>query len=235
MKHILYTIIVLSIFSCSSKHNIYINKDNSANINFEVENKKSLIENLKEWGAVQSSTDGSVIDVTEVKKGFTNDSNFSDVNITGDSNSNFKGSLFVKDINMLFSNSENKIPEELKIFSLKEADGIKTLSIMLSLENYKYLQQNLPVLQNESVDMLGPVANQELSKEEYLDMISFTLQEEGPKELLASNIELKITVDGSITNVNGGELIDSSSCLINIPLIDVILLKKKLLYSVTYK
>lgn len=234
MKNALIIFIGLMLFSCSSKHNIYINKDNSAKINFNVKNKKSLIDNLKEWGAVQNSETGSVIDENEVRSGFINDPNFSDVDISADEESNFEGSLSVKDINNLFANGEVKIPEDLKIFSLKEEDGVKILQIMLSMENYKYLQMNLPVLQIESVDLLGPLANVDLTKEEYLDMISFTLQDEGPTDLLSSNISLKITVDGSITGVEGGELINSNSCNITIPLIDIILLKEKLIYTVSY-
>lgn len=233
-KTILFLITIL-MFSCSSKHNIHINTDDSAEISFNVENKDSLIETLKDWGAVQEVDDDSIIDINLVKKELSNDPNIDDVKISSSTKNSYQGTLSVKNINNLFENSKNDIPEQLQIFSLSNDDGLKTLKIMLSLDNYIYLKKSLPILQDESIDMLGPDSNQDVTKEEYLDMMSFSLGDEGPKDILSSNIELKITVDGAITNVIGGELLNSNSCLFKVPLIDIILLKSKLTYSLTYR
>lgn len=235
MQKLILVITSLLMFSCSSRHYIHINNDDSANISFNVENKDSLIETLKDWGAVQEIENDSIIDIGLIQSELSNDPNISNVNIESNSKNNYEGTLFVSNINNLFENSKNEIPEELQIFSLSKENELKTLKIMLSLDNYIYLKKSLPILQDESIDMLGPDSNQDVTKEEYLDMMSFSLGDDGPKDILSSNIELKITVDGTITDITGGEIVNSKSCLFKVPLIDIILLKEKLTYSVTYK
>lgn len=232
---ILTVCLLLITLSCSSKHIIHINKDNSAKIEFTVNNKESLVETLKEWGVVQATDNNSIIDISLLKEEFAKNPYITDLNIKSINGSNYIGSFLVKDINKMFENEDNIIPEELRIFSSSDKNGNKTLKISLSMDNYKFLKKSLPILQQDSIDMLGPDANQDLSKEEYLDMISFSLGEEGPKDLEVSSLSLLISVDGNITNIVGGEIIDNSTAKFNIPLLDIILLKESIEYSISYK
>lgn len=233
MKNIVVILISIYLVSCSSSHVIHINDDDSATVNFSVSNKTSLIETLQEWGAVQKSDD--LIDTDLIKKDLENDTNISNVDISSPSSNNYTGSFLVNNIDNLFNSKTKDLPKELQIFSLTENGNGKTLKIQISIENYSYLKKALPILQEESIDMLGPEANKDVSKEEYLDMMSFSLGDYGPKDMLDSNIELEISVDGSIVNIEEGVLLSPNKALFNVPLIDVILLKKKLVYSITYK
>lgn len=224
---------LLMIFSCSSNHEININKDNSATINFTVTNKESLVETLKEWGAIENRD--SIISTDDLQKGLSSNRNIKEVVVLNPQPNRYSGSFKVTDILKLFNDSKNTIPEEEQIFSITEDNGSKTLGIKLSIDNYRYLKQTVPLLQEESIDMLGPDANQDVSKEDYLDMMSFSLGDKGPEDILSSSINLKINVEGSITAIDGGEIISDNSALFSIPLIDLILLQKTLTYSVTYK
>lgn len=234
MKYLAVCLLLITM-SCSSKHIIHINKDNSAKIEFTVNNKESLVETLKEWGVVQATDNNSIIDISLLKEELEKNPYITDLNIKSINGSNYIGNFFVKDINKMFENEENIIPDELKIFSSTNEDGNKTLRINLSMDNYRFLKKSLPILQQDSIDMLGPDANQDLSKEEYLDMISFSLGDQGPNDLEISFLSLLISVDGNITNLVGGELIDNSTAKFNIPLLDVILLKDSIEYSISYK
>ncbi len=233
MKKIILILLPILIYSCSSNHEININSDNSATVNFSVTNKESLVETLIEWGVVQDSD--SLIDIDEIKNGLEDDKNIKNVSLTAPAINRYNGSFFVTDIDQLFADSTKDIPADLQVFSLTEENGSKTLKIRLSLENYVLLKESLPILRQESIDMLGPVANQDVSKEEYLDMMSFSLGDDGPKDILNSFINLKINVDGSITDIEGGSINKVNSAIFNVPLIDIILLKKTLIYSLTYK
>ncbi|MBN2619202.1 MAG: hypothetical protein JXR64_12890 [Spirochaetales bacterium] len=232
MKKLIYIIIALFLFSCSSSHKIHINNDDSAMINFDVTNKKSLIDTLNEWGAIQNND--SIIDIDLLKNELEKNPNIKNVVISSPLNNVYKGNFFVKSINNLFMDGEKEIPKELQLFSLSKNDGNKTLTMRISLENYLYLKDTIPMLKEESIDMLGPDANQDITREEYLDMMSFSLGEEGPKDLISSNIKLEISVDGSILSTNGG-IIENNKAIFNIPLLDIILLQKEIIYSITYK
>lgn len=235
MKKIILILLPILIYSCSSNHEININSDNSATVNFTVTNKDSLVETLMEWGAIENSDASSIINIDEVKNSLKNDKNIKNVTLTSLSQNRYNGSFFVTDIDQLFADKTKNIPKNLQVFSLTEENGSKTLKIRLSLDNYVLLKESLPILQQESIDMLGPDANQDVSEEEYLDMMSFSLGDDGPKDILNSFINLKINVDGSITDIKGGKIDKFNSAIFNVPLIDIILLKKTLIYSLTYK
>lgn len=225
------TAVALFTFSCSSSHHIYINKDNSADIKFNIKNKPSLTETLTEWGVVQDSE--SPLNVKEIESEMNQNPEIVDIDIKSINNRDYIGSFRVKDLNMLFTQEE--IPNELKVFNLIENGEDKALKMNLSLENYIYLKSTLPILQEDSIDMVGPEASQDYTQEEYLDMLSFTLGDKGPEDLMESNISLIIEVDGNITEVTGGEILSNTTAEFKIPLIRVIMLKEPLEYSVTYR
>jgi hypothetical protein len=235
VKFILVLFFPLVLFSCSSSHEIHINSDDSAVVKFSVTNKPSLVETLIEWGAVQNGETSEIIDVEQVKSDLEGDVNLSEVKLISDKKNNYVGSFFVKNIDNLFNTATQDIPPNLQVFSLTNYDGTKTLTIKLTLENYIYLKEALPMLQDETIDMLGPDANQDVTEEEYLDMMSFSLGDDGPQDIITSFINLDLTVDGSIINVHGGKIEDSNKAAFKVPLIDLILLKKTLIYSITYK
>ena len=236
MKNLIICILIsIILLSCSSEQTIIINSDESANIQFNVTNKKSLIETFLNWNSLSNKVTDSIININEVKKGLEKNDSISKVEITEYESNKFSGSFFVSNIEDIFSDPTIIIPNNVKLFSLKTVNNVKTFKIELSLNNYKYLKNFLPILKEESIDMLGPDANLETSKSEYLDMISFSLGENGPNDLLNSYINLKINVEGNIINIINGKKLDNNTVLFKIPLLDVILLKEKLLFSFSYK
>ncbi|OQY40778.1 MAG: hypothetical protein B6229_00905 [Spirochaetaceae bacterium 4572_7] len=232
---VLTLIVTLSLLlSCSSKHYIHIHENNSSSINFTISNSDSLIRTLSEWGSIQELKNG-IIDLNEVKKELLLDENISNVEVISNNDTLYSGKFSTSDITTLFQGSTRNLPNDAKIFSIEKNEDLKTLTISLSIDNYKYLKKSLPILQEESLEMLGPDANRDISIVEYLDMMSFTLGDDGVKDIESSNVKLYITVDGSITNVEGGKKIGDNQALFSIPLLDIILLKKgiKLLISYT--
>lgn len=222
MKSVLIPTLLILIFSCSSTHKIVIESDNKATISFAVTNKPSLATTLNEWSAVQGEE--TLIDEGEIAKELQKDRNIFGVTVNNPSKDIFTGNFRVMDIDNLFSS----------IFNLSDIDGKKVLTISLSMDNYRDLKTSLKFLQEESIEMLGPEGNQGVSQEEYLEMMSFSLGDEGASDILSSEIELDITVNGDIIETSGARTVDSNRALINIPLLDIILLNRKLVYTITY-
>lgn len=223
MKKIIILLFFALVFSCSSSHKIVIDTENRASINFAITNKTSLTATLNEWSAVQGAE--TIIDAGEIKKELQKDENLFNITVNNPSQDIFTGNFKVNSIDNLF----------YSIFNIEEKNGMKTLNISLSIENYKDLKKSLQFLQEESIEMLGPEANQGVSQEEYIEMMSFSLGDGGVKDLLSSDVELDITVDGDIIQTDGATIISNNRALITIPLLDIILLNKQLTYSVTYR
>lgn len=225
MRYLLILLTSFLILSCSSTHEININKDKSATISFNVKNKESLINTVKEWGYIDSEQ-GEIINTLELKDELSSNDAIEDVIVTSDKDSTYNGTFTISNINEVFNNH---------IFTLTSDGNKNILKIFLTVDNYKHIKNAISTLRQESIDMLGPEANQDLTREEYLDMISFSLGDQGPQDLIKSLVNLRITVDGDITENSGGELISSNTIEIKIPLLDLILLKRNIEYIIVYK
>lgn len=225
MRYLLIILTTVLYFSCSSTHEININKDKSATISFNVKNKESLINTVKEWGYIDSEQ-GEIINTLELKDELSSNNAIKDVIVASDKDSVYNGTFTISNINEVFNNS---------IFTLTSDGNKNILKIFLTVDNYKHIKNAIPTLRQESIDMLGPEANQDLTEEEYLDMISFSLGDDGPEDLINSLVNLRITVDGDITENSGGKLITSNTIEIKIPLLDLILLKRNIEYIIVYK
>jgi len=142
-------------------------------------------------------------------------------------------------LELTFSSIEKLVRSEearsAEIIRLEEsANGQKTVHIHLDRYNYKHLNTLFSEEQSLVMDTFGPEENEGLTEEEYLDMMSFALGEEGPELILSSTIETRITVEGTIIEQKGGVRKDNT-VIFRIPLIRILLLDQPLDYSLTFR
>ena len=109
-----------------------------------------------------------------------------------------------------------------------------TLTFSLDLDNYPQLARMIPFLSDPNFETFGPLYNEGMSEEEYLDMISYILGEEGPQAIIDSVISLRITSPSIITHHVGGEKESPNSIRCDIPLIEFLLLAQPITFSATW-
>jgi hypothetical protein len=73
------------------------------------------------------------------------------------------------------------------------------MTFYLDLENYPQLTKVIPFLADKNFEPFGPTYNQGISAEDYLEMISFMLGDEGPDAITSSSIVLDLQTPGDIT------------------------------------
>lgn len=240
MQRILLILMTIFFVSCSSEQNIHIYKDNSADIEYKGTISEELIYTIEDWAALNDiDTEEGVLNEEQIETDLKKNPRLTDVSFNysqSETEGSYSGKFHVNHIEDIFY-SEEEIPEELKIFSLTEKEGVSTLTLSISMENYKYLKEILPMLQDEQLDMLGPEYNQEqdVSDEEYDEMLASVLGDTGPKAVRSSSITLNLTFEGDVIKISGGKKINEKKVQFVVPLIKVLLLKEKLEYSVTYK
>jgi hypothetical protein len=81
---------------------------------------------------------------------------------------------------------------------------------------------------------MGPQANDTITEAEYLEMIKFSLGDEGPALVKKSFIEMAIRPEGEIVSQTGGTQ-TNGTVVFRIPLLRLLVLDKPLDYSVTFK
>jgi hypothetical protein len=111
----------------------------------------------------------------------------------------------------------------------------KSMTFSLSMDNYHQLVPVIPFLADENFEAFGPVYNQGLSEDDYLEMISFMLGEEGPPAIESSVITLRVNTPTAITTFTNGKKVSEQVYEFSFPLIDFLLLAKPITFSVSWK
>ena len=110
-----------------------------------------------------------------------------------------------------------------------------TLQVHLDCHNYRELTNLFPILDHPLLVSLGPQQDLEVTDAEYLEMMGFVLGDDGPPAIEDSTVTVRVVVDGTIIEHDGGELQDDGSLLIAIPLIRVLVLDQPLDYTVVFE
>ncbi|NLZ76975.1 MAG: hypothetical protein GX911_03295 [Spirochaetales bacterium] len=135
----------------------------------------------------------------------------------------------------IFTDVENLVrdlgaPEGQQL--LKATDD--SLTFYLTLETYPQLVPIIPFLADENFEAFGPEYNQGLSEEDYLEMISFMLGEEGPPAIEKSTITLRVTTPKPIRSMVNGRKLDQTTYEFSFPLIDFLLLAEPITFTVRW-
>ncbi len=108
---------------------------------------------------------------------------------------------------------------------LKVTPSKKTTKIEFSInmDNYPTLAKIVPILSDPNFEVYGPLYNNYLQEEDYLDMIAFILGEDGPQSIKNSNITIRIQTPRPIQKTNAKK-VNSNTLEFTFPLIEFLLL-----------
>ncbi len=235
----IYTTLILSLLlifsSCSVQQEITLNSEGGGTYRGDVHVSEVFSDYLAQLSSLsmEASEDFVLFETEKIKADIENDG--SGVSVQ---------EIYPKDENTLhleltFNSIEKLVRSEealsAGIIRLEESsNGQKTVYIHLDRDNYKDLNTLFSEEQSLVMDTFGPEENEGLTEEEYLDMMSFALGEEGPELILSSTIETEITVEGTIIEQKGGVRKDNT-VIFRIPLIRILLLDQPLDYSLTFR
>lgn len=142
------------------------------------------------------------------------------------------------DISFAFANfNQSKVPENQDVFSWrKNANGSTTVSIRLSRSSYLLLEERLPSLQDNTIFQLyGPSSTEGMSRSDYLDMIEYSFGAQARRDLPKANLQLAVSVPGRVISQQGGRLQGRDKVNFTLPLLDLALLDKTKVFSITYQ
>ena len=212
---------VLLLASCTVTQQLSLsqNQDNHASFGFSAE--EFFIAVLEDKALMDTAVD-------DFKVSLTRSPATSDVTLVKEGDNTWAGSFAFKDLERLFRDLGAGGRQTL--LTLTDT----SMAFSLSMENYEQLVPIIPFLADPNFEAFGPLYNQGLSEEDYLEMISFMLGEEGVPAIENSVITLKVETPQPIKSFSGGRKSGERSYEFSFPLIDFLLLAEPITFSLTW-
>ena len=226
---ILLLSIALILTSCTVTEKITINGSQKGSSSSDIYVEDFFIEVLEDFGEFLPSSDKSIMD--EAMEGFAGQLQSS----SAASVVKFKN-LGDNHYTLDFSYSDmNKMMKDLGAANntlIKETAN--SFAFYVDINNFDELTKIVPFLADPNFEVYGPVYNQGMSEEEYLDMIYYLLGEDGPDAIKNGEVTLTITTPATIKSVSGAVKIGDKTAEFKFPIIDFLLLNNPITFEVTW-
>lgn len=221
------------------KQDIVLNTDGSGNVSFEIKLAPYFTEVISQLSELAPSenqnklTEGQFFDVDKIREDFSKRSGVILESVESPSPEVLKGSFLFSDINTAVTDGgKTRNPG---IFSFTNNGGTAFLSVKVNYETMEQLLNENLSLNNPLMENFGPLANRDLSKSDYLDMMEYMLGPESRQGIKDSYIDITVKVNGKIITQKGGSLKGNDAVEFRIPLIKILVLEEPLEYSVFFR
>jgi hypothetical protein len=228
-------IILIIIFpllaSCVVTEDLSINHNESGSSKISISVEDFFITVLNDFSEFSSDeTDKPIMDlaIDDTSKKLTDNKSTTNVIFTKVGKNSYKGSFDFDSLSTLISDLSQTTNQS--VLTLKN----NKLNFYLDLSNYYQLKKVVPFLADPNFEPFGPEYNEGLSADDYLEMISFMLGEEGPGAIKNSLITLNFETPKPIKSYKGGKKVSSTYFSYSFPLIDFLLLAEPLNFELTW-
>ena len=109
------------------------------------------------------------------------------------------------------------------------------MKFRLDMDTYEAIEKLVPALSTPELEVYGPRYSNGMSEEEYLDMMTFLLDEGAAEKIRASRVELNIRVPGKITKAVGLTKKSDDTAVLEMDLLDILLLNDPVEFELRWK
>lgn len=120
-------------------------------------------------------------------------------------------------------------------FQVSRSQGRTVFQVDINIDNFEQTAKVFTVLNNPLFETFGPLENQGISEEEYLDMMEYALGEGGGELIRNSVLTTRVAVDGRIVAQKGGTVTAGDTVTFKTPLLELLLLKEPIRYEITFQ
>jgi hypothetical protein len=234
---VLVPLLAVTLFTaaCSVNQTIVVKADGSGTASMHAEVSRLLadyISSLSEVSGKPAPAGGNVFDAAAIRKDFAARPGITVTKAATPTTTSLDLDLSFTSIQDVFTRDDALKTSGALVYS--ESAGKKTIRMHLDRSNYAQLSALFPMLKDPTLASLGPQVNDTTTEAEYLDMVSFSIGDQGPGLLKKSFVTLTIDPEGEILSQTGGT-ISGSAVVFRIPVLRLMVLDKPLDYSVTFK
>lgn len=221
--------------SCSIQQEIFLDASGGGEYTGTFRVSQDMADYLEELASLttSSSEEFTLFETDKIKEDLEKDQSGVHVTaVTVDDPNTLRVALTFDSLESLLESQEAQAAKIIRFTEL--ADGSKKVHIRLDRENYEHLDALFSEEQKIVMDTFGPKENEGLSEEEYLEMMSYALGEQGSDLLRASIIETRVKVKGTLLDQKGG-VREGDTVVFRIPLLRFLLLDEILEYQLTFR
>jgi len=227
-------LVILS--SCSVKQEINLRADGSGTASMTAEIDETLTTYLQSLAELtgEETTDGMLFNVDDIRKGIEENPGLRLETIENNEDKLIKAVVQFDDIEALILQSEENLNNK-QIISFNENGSEKEIKIYIDIDNFLDIAPLFPVVEEPLFMTFGPIENQGLTEEDYLEMMEYALGDGGGALIKESMITTSINIDGTLISQTGGKITGKNAVTFETPLIRLLLLDKPIEYSIKFK
>ena len=229
-------VLLAAALSCSMSNTVVVKSDGSGTVAVRLEVSKLFREYLSSMADLSGQADAAksdqLFDLKEIRKGFEAKPGITVKRLASPKPEVLEADLAFRSIQEVFASDATL--KNTGVVSFTQNGGTRTVKVRLDRSNYKQVSALFPGLSNPLFEGMGPQENDTITEEEYLEMIKFSLGEEGPGLVKKSFIDVIIKPEGEMVSQVGGT-VTNGAVLFRIPLLRLLVLDKPLDYSVTFR
>ncbi|MFW5801430.1 MAG: hypothetical protein ACOCVC_05325 [Spirochaeta sp.] len=227
--------IVLLAAGCSVNQQMDIQIDGSGDVQLVVELSRVFREYYRDLSGSESIQEDAIFDTDEIGRVLAGQQGLTVESVAAPGPGRLEVAVQLQNIEQLYRDDTMNVPE---IIRFVRSDEGAALHIRVGRNDIPRFLRLSPIGDSPVVEYLLPPGNS-LSRDDYIEYLSWALEEyeeDVPvQEVIESAaIELRIQPEGSITRQHGGE-VQGDTVVFRIPLIDLVLARQPLEFSVEFR
>jgi hypothetical protein len=231
----LTTSLLILLAGCSATHTVVLKGDGSGTMTVHIEVTRLLhdyIAGLSQVSGESRDLNGTIFDLEAVRKGFEAQPGITVQSIASHNPSSLDVQIAFASLSRLFEGQLGL--KSANAISFTESNGLETLKIHLDRSNYGQIAAFFPMLESPMLQGLGPQVDQKTTEDDYLEMVRFSLGDDGPAQVRQSSIMIVVQPEGEIVSQSGGT-VNAETVVFRVPLLGLLLLAAPLDYSLSFK
>ena len=191
-----------------------------------------VVEDLSDWE--NKGDNDPIIDVAvqDFVKNLEASGVTSSVRFVETGHNTYMGDFSFTDFTQLLIDLSNGQSDQ-NVVTMTSRNGKTHVEISINMDNYVQLTKIIPFLADPNFEVYGPLYNNDLTEEEYLEMVSFILGSQCPDSIKSSSVTIQVVAPKAISSHNG-RLRNSRTVEFTFPLIDFLLLHESIDFYLEY-
>ncbi len=230
---ILFILIYVLFSSCTIKQDIELNKDGSGSASINIEIMDGFYDYLITFGEDANDlgyeSDDSIFNKQAIDDKL---SELNGVTITRISTPSDK-ELIIEFRFADIGNIIEAISGDEELLSFVRSGNSRIFNFFLNAETYYQIVPLVPVTDSPLYEALGPQPEYPISEQEYLDLVEFTIGDEGPQMVKDSFVTSTFEVNGNVVSQEGGH-ISRGDVIFELPLLKFLLLLETTEYEIIF-
>lgn len=234
------SIILLGATSCMMKQDVHIDDTGGGSVVFDIALADYLTEVIDQVQTLLQpekplpGIDQPFFDTKAISNDLEKRNGVELMSLESPTRNSLAGEIRFDDISGIFQDIDEE-SAAAKLVRFEKDGAVSELTVLINRTTVEAILEENPSFNNPLVEAFGPATTEDISEENYLEMMEFLLGEESRLGIIDSALDITVRIDGRILEQKGGRIIDERTVRYSIPLLPLLMLKEPLEYTLRYE